>query len=72
MKINGIEVNAKVTAEVVAEACERYQTTLDNPGFCISCGHEVGGVEPDARRYKCEACGEPHVYGAEELMMEMA
>lgn len=73
MEIDGIVVNPKVTPEVVAEACERYRTSLDNPGFCLLCGAENGGVEPDARGYGCEACGAPaSVYGCEELLMEIA
>lgn len=39
----------------------------DGAGFCLSCGEEQGGVEPDARRYRCECCGKLQVYGAEEL-----
>jgi len=27
-------------------------------------------VEPDAREYECELCGESQVYGAEELAIE--
>ena len=38
-------------------------------GFCVACGYEQYGVEPDARKYKCEDCGERKVYGAEELLM---
>jgi predicted RNA-binding Zn-ribbon protein involved in translation (DUF1610 family) len=38
-------------------------------GICIACGAEQEGVEPDARKYKCDDCGEPKVYGAEELLM---
>lgn len=38
-------------------------------GFCIGCGAEAYGVEPDARRYECEECGERLVYGAEELLI---
>lgn len=38
-------------------------------GFCLACGTEMDGVEPDARKYTCEFCGEPKVYGMEELMM---
>jgi predicted RNA-binding Zn-ribbon protein involved in translation (DUF1610 family) len=53
----------------VIEACIRRRTSLDNPGFCTSCGAEVDGVEPDAREYICEACGEPAVYGCEELLI---
>lgn len=41
----------------------------DNLGFCIACGEEAFGVEPDARNYECEACGESKVFGAEELLM---
>ena len=42
----------------------------DNGGFCLACGAEAHGVEPDARRYTCEACGAPKVYGAEELVLK--
>ena len=38
-------------------------------GFCLACGAEAGEVEPDARKYKCESCGAPKVYGLEELLM---
>ena len=42
---------------------------LDSPGRCTSCGEEADGVEPDARAYICESCGEPSVYGLEELLI---
>ena len=29
----------------------------ENAGFCLACGDECDGVEPDARRYECDACG---------------
>lgn len=38
-------------------------------GFCLACGQEQQGVEPDARKYQCAACKAPKVYGAEELVM---
>jgi hypothetical protein len=38
-------------------------------GFCVACGAEVLGVEPDARQYACEGCGEETVYGVEELLV---
>ena len=50
---------------------ERQMTSLDNPGICLACGMENGCCEPDARKYKCEGCGEHAVYGAEELMMRI-
>ena len=37
-------------------------------GICIACGEEAEGVEPDARRYTCEICGEDTVYGFEEIL----
>ena len=40
-----------------------------NGGFCLSCGTDVeGGIEPDARGYKCPVCGDMKVYGAEEIL----
>jgi len=36
-------------------------------GFCIKCGAEADGVEPDACNYPCEACGENQVFGASEI-----
>lgn len=38
-------------------------------GLCIRCGESTTGVEPDARKYECEACEENGVYGMEELLM---
>jgi hypothetical protein len=39
-------------------------------GFCLAWGEEADiGVEPDARRYLCEACGHRKVYGLEELLL---
>lgn len=43
--------------------------SYDNQGFCLACGAVNDGVEPDARSYKCEACDEHKVYGAEELVL---
>ena len=38
-------------------------------GFCTACGQQADGVEPDARGYECEVCGERAVSGADELLM---
>lgn len=59
------KIHASITADRVMAACEAD----DNLGFCIACGDEAFGVEPDARRYECEACGERAVFGAEELLI---
>lgn len=72
MKIGGIEVHKSVTLDRVVEAVERYRVSLDNPGICIACGQDQDGCEPDAERYECEACEEPAVYGAENLLIYLA
>jgi predicted RNA-binding Zn-ribbon protein involved in translation (DUF1610 family) len=55
----------KVEIGQVMEAVE----SGDYMGFCLACGAEAYDVEPDARRYTCEECGERKVYGAEELLL---
>lgn len=64
-----LKLHPSLTFERIEAAAMRRNESLDNPGFCIACGAEAEGVEPDARRYTCDACGEPGVYGAEELLM---
>ena len=64
-----MKMHKSITPDRILEAVERSQTSLDNPGFCVACGAEVDGVEPDARKYECEVCGERAVYGAEELLI---
>ena len=38
-------------------------------GFCLACGEEQGGVEPDMVKGHCESCGAAKVYGAEQLLL---
>lgn len=38
-------------------------------GYCTGCGAMQECCEPDARKYHCDNCGKPEVYGAEELML---
>jgi len=66
-----MRIHPSITLDRVAEAVERHHTTLDNPGFCVICGADAEGVEPDARDYECGACGERGVFGAEELLVMM-
>lgn len=61
-------MHSSLTADRITEAAERQMFGLDNPGFCLACGAENDGCEPDARSYKCEACGEKKVFGAQELL----
>ena len=55
--------------DVIMDAAERQAFGLDNPGFCLSCGVEANGCEPDAENYECEACGEKQVFGASQILM---
>ncbi len=64
-----MKLHPSITPDRITEAVQRQMTTLDNPGFCIKCGCEHHECEPDARKYKCESCGERAVYGAEELLL---
>jgi hypothetical protein len=59
---------AKVSLKAVMAAIESGEYM----GFCLACGAEAYGVEPDAREYECEICSAHKVYGAEELLMMMA
>jgi predicted RNA-binding Zn-ribbon protein involved in translation (DUF1610 family) len=59
------DIHSSITQDRIVEAVQED----DNRGFCISCGAEAFGVEPDARKYTCEVCGAAQVYGAEELLI---
>ena len=65
------KIHPSITNDRIIDACERRLTSLDNPGFCLACGIEQEGCEPDARRYECEACGEKMVYGSDELLFSI-
>jgi len=56
-----------VSVDQILSAAQRD----DNTGICVLCGSEQDGCEPDARCYRCEACGGNGVYGAEELIVRL-
>jgi hypothetical protein len=59
-------IDRKELMERILEAVEDDELV----GFCIKCGDEYDGLlEPDARKVKCQRCGELAVYGAEELLI---
>jgi hypothetical protein len=58
-----------LTRARLLDAMARRDECLDNPGFCLTCGAEAEGCEPDARDYKCDDCGSMRVFGAEEIFM---
>ena len=57
-----------LTIDRIIEAAE----SGEDMGFCLACGADAYGVEPDARKYECEECGAEKVYGAEELLIMYA
>ena len=62
-------MTVKFSLNEIQAAVESQMFGLENPGFCIACGAEHDGCEPDASGYSCEVCGESKVYGAEEILI---
>jgi len=58
--------------DTVESACRESMFGLGSSGFCLSCGEEREGCEPDAEHYECYACGEFEVMGAEMLYVMIA
>lgn len=59
-----------MSRKVLAIAMEEYvELSESGGGICLGCEARAFGVEPDARNYTCEECGEPQVFGAEELLL---
>lgn len=48
--------------------CSAEEVQDGSNGACLACGEIQCGVEPDARGHICESCGQPKVYGLEELL----
>jgi hypothetical protein len=63
---------SKVDIDEIIERAVEIVSSDELTGICISCGEEQDGCEPDARRYKCQACGKLTVFGAEEILMVYA
>ena len=50
--------------------CTEEDISEGTNGACIACGEiHYGGVEPDARNYPCDSCGENQVFGMKELLI---
>lgn len=65
-----IKKNTTITVQPIRLTEEAYfQFSEGYGGFCVACGDEAQPVEPDARNYRCESCGEHSVFGAEELLI---
>lgn len=66
-----MNIHKSITAELISETIEAGYSSLDNIGFCVECGAEHDGIEPDAEKDECENCGAMGVYGAEQLAIMM-
>lgn len=61
-------IGLKQFKPVLTEA--QYQQAEDEMiGFCLACGAERECCEPDARKYPCDECQQPKVYGIPELLL---
>ena len=40
-------------------------------GFCLTCGAEALGVEPDHCKMRCTDCGNFTVYGADDILIRI-
>lgn len=56
----------------VEAAARECMFGIDNTGFCLECGAERDGCEPDAEGYECYDCGAMRVMGAPELYVMIA
>lgn len=76
---NGQKLIAKVSSKAepwdkkapsyVEQAMEIIHDGEGCAGICLNCGEQADGVEPDARRYPCDACEKKAVYGCEEIIV---
>ena len=62
-------IHKSLTLDRVMAAASAQMFGTENPGFCIACGEDADGCEPDSCNYPCEVCGENKVFGASEIML---
>ena len=60
-----MNIHPSLTLELIMHAVE----SDDYIGFCLKCGAEHYGVEPDAVGYECEECEAHAVSGAEDIFI---
>jgi len=65
-----MKIHESITMERLEDAIRR-EAECENPGFCVACGADADGCEPDAERYECEECGKHAVYGLMYIAMMM-
>jgi len=68
MSWNTHEEISRAAGPYVDDIIGTHERGDDMAGLCLACGDMCDGVEPDAERYRCEACGERAVFGCGELI----
>ena len=63
-------MHREVHENVVLKRIEEILAEDTSDGFCVECGEEAAGIEPDAADEECAYCGKRAVYGAEQLLLE--
>ena len=59
-----MKIHESITLDRVMAAVEADE----HLGFCLVCGEEADGCEPDASGYECDVCGARAVEGAENML----
>ena len=62
-------MNHPMTSHDRTELLLELAQANSNEGLCMACNEIADSVEPDARKYECESCGESKVYGAAEALL---
>lgn len=62
-------IHESITIDRIIEVARACTMGDEMVGLCIACGEDAYGVEPDARGYTCESCGEAKVFGGELLLL---
>ena len=71
-KLTGVSLKTgkpRVGVKATMKEAEYQRMCDESQGLCLMCGEIADGVEPDARRYSCDACNQSGVYGAEECLL---
>lgn len=58
-----------ISIERIIEAIESSMIDLEMPGFCMACGADAYGIDPDADSLACEDCDAMAVCGAEYALI---
>ena len=64
-----MEIHSSLTFDHVLNAAKDSMFGMGTTGFCLACGSDQEGCEPDMESGKCETCEERKVMGAANLMI---